>query len=333
MGGHQYFEYDFSSISHFLNDIQAGEHITFKSHASSNLFTITRAPRAAGGDRMWFASWDDDDDEPSPQPFLCSELIRHFFGGEVSLWATEDLKLLRASEYLALPLPRPKAWSISLLNGAATAESPPQSEVDGSEAAESEAGESKAGESEGGESIDNFPSPCVEVQLRKGRSTDGGKLEGTFHGRVGDKLGVWDAYLRFNAAKDCSEGTDFLWRGDIVATPTVARAVLLRLMGATKVGGRRATVKEENCYACLLYNISTSKLFYATMPNVTPVVPAETADAALMAKMESMLCDFRAPTTVSAVISAASRASPSQKSAAKMAAKSARARRSEEHSE
>ena len=254
------------------------------------------------------------------QAFLCSELFNDIFEGEESLWCVEDasdhVALLRASEYLALPQPRPEASTISMLNGESVAVESEmgesemgESEAGEREAGESEAGESEAGESEASESEDdesnfNFPVDAVTVELRKGR---GAKLEGTFIGGAGDKLGVWDSYLRFDAVESCSEGVQFLWRGDCVKTPAASdgSAVLVRILGARKPGGHRSSSSTGACYICLIFCPKTQVWVYATMPNVTPC--GQQADATLMASIEDALASFK-PVGVSAAISQASRA-------------------------
>ena len=335
-------QYDCTCILRLLDDLVVGEEIKLFVPNLNAQHTITKCSmQSEDGEYLWRASWDGPFEEPSEQSSLCSELF-DIFEDEESLWVTEDA-LLRPSEYLALPQPRPKVWSISMLNGAVSESVAGESDAGESKAGESEAGESEAGESEAGESEAgeseageseageseageseagkseaeasdfNFPVDAVTVELRKGR---GAKLEGTFTGRAGDKLGVWDSYLRFDADAECSPNTHWLWRGDFVSAPGLARAVFVRILGASKAGGNRSSTKEQSCYVCLLYRLDTSALVYATMPNVTPVVPAEKADATLMASIESMLHDFT-PKGVSAALSDASRAASSKKTAGK----------------
>ena len=321
-------EYTFSCISLFLDkfDINAGEEIKLFVPKLAAQHTFSKcSTKSADGKHLWRASWEDSFEEPLEQAFLCSELFNDIFEGEESLWCVEDasdhVALLRASEYLALPQPRPEASTISMLNGESVAvesemgesemgeSEAGEREAGEREAGESEAGESEAGESEASESEDdesnfNFPVDAVTVELRKGR---GAKLEGTFIGRAGDKLGVWDSYLRFDAVESCSEGVQFLWRGDCVKTPAASdgSAVLVRILGARKPGGHRSSSSTGACYICLIFCPKTQVWVYATMPNVTPC--GQQADATLMASIEDALASFK-PVGVSAAISQASRA-------------------------
>ena len=162
-----------------------------------------------------------------------------------------------------------------------------ESEGEGGEAGESEAGESEAGsKSDSGESLCNFPDDESTAELCKGRS-----VVGTLFGRAGDMLGVWITYLRFDPA----EGTamDYIMRGDLVKTPTVDRAVLVRILQGSKAGGNRSGAPQQACYLCLLYSLPDGNWLHATIPNVSPLEPAERAVAALQHSIESELSEFR----------------------------------------
>ena len=194
-----------------------------------------------------------------------------------------------------------------------------ESEAGESDAGESDAGESDAGESDAGESelerSFNFPTNEVTRELRKGRKS---KLEGTFFGRPGDALGAWTAFIRFDAADDCSDNTHFLWCGDYMDCPATRgkSAVLVRILAGSKNGGNRSISPQQACYVCLLYCPDTCEWLYVTMPNVEPVYPEKRASATLMRKIEAELCSFK-PLGISAAISQASRAAPSAKASAK----------------
>ena len=230
----------------------------------------------------------------------------------------------RFGQIVHKPIGRPAAYYIEAGESEAGESDAGESEAGESEAGESEAGESEmgeAGESDSGESISNFPKDEATVELRKGCNQ---KLEGTFAGRRGEKLGVWDAYLRFTPAGGCSEGTIYLWRGDFITCDAAGdnRAVIVRILGGTKAGGKRASTPTQACYVCLLYCIDTAEWLYATMPNVVGSIPATKADATLMQSIEDKLLAYT-PLTVSGAISQASRAAPSIKAAVKKEEKNA----------
>lgn len=337
-------DYDFGCLARFFESLDAGTEINLFVPQFDAEHTITKLElQDINGNFMWRVSWEDPFEDPLDQLAVCEWVVNDFFHSEDSLWFTGGA-LLPAKDYLALAQPRPSVQSISLLNGAdvddereldasETGKSEAgESEADESEASESEAGESKAGESDGGESDGgesdgsdfNFPTCEVTAELRKGK-----RVEGTFVGRDGDTLGVWTAYLRFTPAESSSEDTCYLWRGDLVATPSSKRAVLARILGASKVGGKRKQAADQACYICLLYCTIKWSWQYATMPNVTSLY--EDADATLMQTVEASLATFE-PAGVAAAISQASRAATGKqsKSASKPASKPGK-KRAREH--
>ena len=316
-------EYDFSCLARLFDTIAAGTAITIFVPRFRATHTLTKLQlQDADGVSMWRASWHDDL-EACEQRSVGDEIADHLFIDERSLWFTGDA-LLTAKEFLALS-PRPTVQSVSLLDGyyvpdpESAAEESEDGESEGSEELGSESGgtsdgassdvASGDGASSGASSASDFNFPKVEVtaELRKGK-----RVEGTFHGRAGDVLGVWTPYLRFIPAEGCSDATGHLWRGHVVDTPSAKGAVLVRILGGIKVGGSRAHTSQQACYVCLLFSPDQSKWHYATMPTVTR--EGEEVDAEVMASIEDQLCTFE-PVGVAAAISQASRAASSSKEA------------------
>ena len=73
---------------------------------------------------------------------------------------------------------------------------------------------------------------------------------GTLVGHADDKCGDWDVYVRFDAvAGQAVASNKDRRRGDLVSnTPATSKAVLVRILGARKAGGKRpGTPRAHQC--------------------------------------------------------------------------------------
>ena len=152
-------DYDHSSVSHLLESMLPGDNVTlFHRHYKASHTMIKLHTTTSMNSNLWKVSWHDEFEEPCEQATLAQELFSDVFASEDSLWLCVDggdfsskvactFNLWRASEFNALPQPRPSVQGVSLLNGAGP-EVFSESEESDSEVGGSEVGESNADDSE-----------------------------------------------------------------------------------------------------------------------------------------------------------------------------------------
>lgn len=317
--------YDHASMGHFLQWLEPDDEVTFFHKELNHSLLMTKLHETStfsAIQRLWSATWSYETDQSE----LALDLYDNVFAGELSLVArclggdmrgkeAASFELMRHSEYLALPQPRPEVVSISLDDGAGpviwsdheeSESEKSESEKSASEKSESEAGESEAGESDGGSDF-NFPSNASTADMFKGRVKTG-----TLFGHSGDTLGDWDVYVRFDAGQPGRQlGAVSLRRGNFVATPATAKAVLVRILGGYKRGGNRSISPAQRCYVCLLYCLTTNNWMHATMPNVA-LLDGDAIEDAFMDTLDELLNSFT-PLSVSAAISQASRSNAAKR--------------------
>ena len=246
--------YDYSSIPNFLRWLRPGDKVNMFHQELNSALSCVKLHDIGESSKMhlWDVSWKLAVQE---REYLSCELYDNAFPTSLSLWAcyigelvTENsvsFRLLSESEFLALPSPRPNVLSISLKNfEGLDSMSEHDNDSASSEVSEIEDGESEeADESEQSDSEQSdfdFPTNAATQDVFSGRVKTG-----TLFGHADDRRGDWDVYVRFDAAIS-QDGIVDLCRGDLVASPATSKAVLTRILGGQKVGGKRASMSEQN---------------------------------------------------------------------------------------